>query len=84
MSEICLPLITSNNEMMGAVFYEKPATGQVLFNWYLTKLHTQMDPKDFYYPQEPIEQSWIADYPVLAYKCMSPDNKEIALVHLAQ
>ena len=36
------------------------------------------------YPLKPLQQSWIVDYPMLAYKCMSPDNKEIALVHLAQ
>lgn len=29
-------------------------------------------------------QSWIVDYPLLAYKTYSPDNSEIAIVHMAQ
>ena len=36
------------------------------------------------FPQEPLQQSWTVDYPMLAYKTMSPENREIALVHLAQ
>ena len=24
------------------------------------------------------------NYPILAYKCMTPDNRDIAIVHLAQ
>ena len=35
------------------------------------------------YPQEPPMQSWIVDYPLLAYKTASPTNKEIAIVHMA-
>ena len=28
-------------------------------------------------------QSWIVDYPLLAYKTSSPTNKELAIVHMA-
>ena len=37
-----------------------------------------------YYPEQAMRQSWICDYPILAYKSVSPDNKEIVLCHLAQ
>ena len=29
-------------------------------------------------------QSWIVDYPLLAYKTFTPKNKEIAILHMAQ
>ena len=32
----------------------------------------------------PLSQTKMIDYPILAYKCMSPDNKEISIVHLSQ
>ena len=35
------------------------------------------------YPQTPVQQSWIVDYPLLAYKTATPMNKEIAIVHMA-
>ena len=31
-----------------------------------------------------MKQSFIVDYPILAYKEMSPDNSKISLVHLAE
>ena len=35
------------------------------------------------FPQEPLLQDWIVDYPLLAYKTSSPTNKEITIVHMA-
>ena len=36
------------------------------------------------YPQSPLSQTWIVDYPILAYKTVSPMNNEIAIIHMAQ
>ena len=36
-----------------------------------------------YYPQDATLQSWVVNYPILAYKSVAPDDKEIVLVHLA-
>ena len=36
------------------------------------------------YPQSPVDQSWMVDYPLMAYKTYTPMNKEIAIIHLAQ
>ena len=30
-----------------------------------------------------MRQSHFVNYPILAYKCMTPDNRDIAIVHLA-
>ena len=34
------------------------------------------------YSQQPVPQSWIVDYPLLAYKTFSPRNKEIAIMNM--
>jgi len=35
------------------------------------------------YPQAPVDQSWIVDYPLLAYKTLTPNNREIAIMNVA-
>ena len=35
------------------------------------------------YPQQPVPQSWMVDYPLLAYKSPAPSNKEIVIAHMA-
>ena len=30
-----------------------------------------------------MRQTYMINYPILAYKCMTPDNRDIAIVHLA-
>jgi len=35
------------------------------------------------YPQSPVNQTWIVDYPLLAYKTLSPMNREIAIINVA-
>ena len=34
------------------------------------------------YPQQPVPQSWMVDYPLLAYKTVTPMNREIAIVNM--
>ena len=36
------------------------------------------------YPSSPLRQSWIADYPLLAYKTPDPKDSEIAVINMAQ
>lgn len=39
--------------------------------------------KTLFYPQKPTHQSFIIDYPILAYKSMAPDDSEIVIENLA-
>lgn len=39
--------------------------------------------KELHYPQQPVPQSWIVDYPLLAYKTYNPKNNELAVIHMA-
>ena len=41
------------------------------------------DSLEQYMPQHALEQKWVVDYPILAYKSVAPDNKEIVLVNLS-
>ena len=93
--EALIPLVTLDNKIYGSVIYEKPNSGEIILNWYETNIgndnliiktkENKSAPKPpMSYPQEPLQQSWIVDYPILAYNCTNPDNREITLVHLAQ
>ena len=77
-------MITSGNEIMGSVLFERP-DGEVILNWYSASLGSDKEAgADLAVPQRPLDTTWIVDYPILAYKSVSPDNKEISLVHMAQ
>ena len=67
------PIITRDGQIIGAVLFEKPHRNEVTLNWYFTHLE-QIDHEQLQYPQEVMKQSYISDYPLLAYKTMSPDN----------
>ena len=70
-----------NFEVIGSVIYEEPGSGEIVLNFY-TSTFNSIQNKRLEFPQEPLRQTWRIDYPLLAYKCTSPDNREIALVHL--
>ena len=55
----------------------------MMLNFYTSSLES-MKTDRLDYPQAPLQQTWRIDYPLLAYKCMDPDNRQIALVHLGR
>ena len=63
--------------------YEDEVTGELVLNFYTSSFEGDKT-LDFEYSQKPLQQTWRIDYPLLAYKCASPDNREIAIVHLGQ
>ena len=68
--------------MIGSFIYENSNNADLSCNFYTASLNERkLELMDF--PQEPMQQTWTVDYPMLAYKTMSPKNREIALVHLA-
>ena len=68
--------------VVGSLIYEEPATGDHSLSFYSAKFKNEAEQPRF--PQQPLRQSWIVNYPYLAYKSTSPDNRDIVLVHLAQ
>ena len=41
-----------------------------------------MQNKNLDYPQGPVPQTWIVDYPLIAYKLPMPNSNEIAIAHM--
>ena len=76
------PLVTKDLEVIGGVIFEQSDHSELTLNWYFANLKSKGE--KCRYSQSPLNQSWIVDYPMLAYKSMLPTNREIALVHLAQ
>ena len=70
-------------EIVGAVMCEEPGTGFISLNIYTSSLDS-IEKERLDFPQQPVQQTYIVNYPILAYKSMTPDNKEISIVHLAQ
>ena len=83
MMKVSTPLVTSELEVIGAIIFEQSDHSELTLNWYFTHLRPAKGWR-IKYSQEPLNQSWIVDYPMLAYKSQLPTNREIALVHLAQ
>ena len=72
-----------NEQIIGSLVYENPQTGDLFLNFYSTAFKSVRGSRQDY-PQQPLLQSFIVNYPLLAYKSYEPTNNKIALVHLCQ
>jgi hypothetical protein len=74
---------------MGALIYEEYGSDEMVLSFFQAECKKRKAQKlDNYewtleHPQQPVNQSWIVDYPLLAYKTFTPRNREIAILHLA-
>lgn len=81
--------INSETEsVIGAVLYEEYGSDDLQLEFFTSTLKELEKLKDnempeYDYPQRPLAQTWIVDYPLLAYKSFTPENKEICIVHMA-
>ena len=66
-------------EIIGQAVFEDQESGEFVLSF------IQSTKADFLqvYPQNTIEQKWTLDYPLLAYKSVSPDNREIIITNVA-
>lgn len=76
--------------IFGSVLYAEYPSGDIRLNMWSANINTEKDSHSglarqdtLFYQQEPVPQSWIVDYPLLAYKTFTPRNKEIAIIHMA-
>ena len=80
-------MISNQFGFIGSVLYEETGSDTVRLSFATSKINAQgewfNDEEQMDYPQENLQQTWIVDYPLLAYKTASPTNKEIAIVHMA-
>ena len=77
--------INSDGRFFSSVIYEEMGTDELRLNFVTSTINEskQDDIEDLDYPQQPVDQTWMVDYPLLAYKTFTPMNKEIAIVHMA-
>ena len=73
--------INENGDIIGSLLYEEYGTDEFQLEFFTTTIGKD---EKFDFPQRPLAQTWIVDYPLLAYKSFTPDNKEICVIHMAQ
>ena len=83
-------ILTSDKRFFGSVIYKELGTDELCLNFVKAVTSSQIQGQkteeeelELDYPQQPVSQSWIVDYPLLAYKTCTPMNKEIAIIHLS-
>ena len=81
-------LITSDGQCFGSIVYEEFGTDHLTLEFYTSNLHdTETIHEDdltfLHYPQRPLDQKWIVEYPLIAYKHYSPQNREIVITNIA-
>ena len=78
-------MITKKKEVFGTVVFDETGHGsdELALSFFTTTLDS-VKKENLEYPQRPVAQSWQVEYPMLAYKSFTPDNKEICIVNLAQ
>ena len=64
------------------MIFEEYGSDELILEFFTTHLHKQ-DQNDMDFSQRPLAQTFIVDYPLLAYKNYTPDNHEICIVHMA-
>ena len=84
-------IIDSKGRYLSSIIYEEYTTEELSLNFFSAytdrcKEWTEKkeEEKQLDYPQSPLEQSWIVDYPLMAYNYLTPKNREIVIIHLAQ
>lgn len=74
--------ITADGRFIGSIIYEEFGSDEQLLNMVTGRVKQDQDAKEIDYPQQPVPQSWMVDYPLLAYKTVTPMNREIAIVNM--
>lgn len=77
-------VVTADGRFFGSIIYEEYGTDELCLNFVTSTLQRYSEgDAELDYPQQPVPQSWMVDYPLLAYKTYTPRNREIAIVHMA-
>ena len=66
-----------SNKLSGSILYEDFDTNELKLNFYnatVETARTSLTERKYECPQAPLGQSWIVEYPLLAYKSCTPDN----------
>ena len=77
--------ISQKGDVIGSVIYEEYGSDEMILEFFTAPLNQPTDKtvEITDYSQRPLAQTFIVDYPLLAYKNFTPDNHEICIVHMA-
>ena len=76
--------INQANQVIGSLIYEEYGSDDLILEFFTAPLHREKGQEnDLDYSQRPLTQTYIVDYPLLAYKNYTPENNEICIVHMA-
>ena len=76
--------INEKDEVIGSLIYEEYGSDDLILEFFtapLKQIKGEETPLD--YSQRPLAQTYIIDYPLLAYKNYTPENREICICHMA-
>ena len=74
----------TKDQLHGYALYEDAETNQLMLNFYRSGLNKSSQfHAEYEYPQAPLPQSWVIEYPLLAYKSFTPNNQDIIVLHMA-
>ena len=74
-------MITRQNDVLGSIFFDEHSYGndEVVLEFFTVNFQERNSKK---FPQRPLPQSYHIEYPLLAYKNFTPDNKEVCIINL--
>jgi len=76
---------SDGQRISGSVMYLDYISSDLCLNYFTAPVKQQSaDKVRRDYPSSALRQSWIADYPLLAYKTPNPMDNEIAVINMAQ
>lgn len=75
--------INDRREVMGSIIYEQYGSDDLTLEFFSAPLEKEKGDDELDYSQNPLSQTFIVDYPLLAYKSFNPNNREICIVHMA-
>ena len=72
------------NKLRGSLVFENVGTQRRVISFFTASKVSDVNENTIEYPQRPLDQTWMVDFPLLAYKTFTPRNREIAVLNLAQ
>ena len=76
--------INEQKQVIGSLIYEEMGSDDLILEFFTAPLdRTKGEDEKLDYSQRPLTQTYMVDYPLLAYKNYTPENREICICHMA-
>ena len=76
--------INEQKQVIGSLIYEEMGSDDLILEFFTAPLvRCKGEDEKLDYSQRPLTQTYMVDYPLLAYKNYTPENHEICICHMA-